>query len=168
MPNLHPPRKSFSRAEFPSIKTPCHLSGGEARPLHALLAPADMGYLASCVNAPPRPLPDLALRRSSPPCFVRETFPLLPFCVISLLRFAPTNPKRTIAIMTKFTDLGLSPLALDAVDALGYTDPTPVQEQAIPAVLAGRDIIAAASRHIPVTNWYSLARLLVCGLVELA
>lgn len=48
-------------------------------------------------------------------------------------------------IMTKqFNELGLSDAALAAVEALGYTAPTPVQEQAIPAVLEGRDVIAAA------------------------
>lgn len=46
--------------------------------------------------------------------------------------------------MTSFDDLGLSEKALDAVRRLGYTDPTPVQEQAIPLALAGRDLIAAA------------------------
>lgn len=44
----------------------------------------------------------------------------------------------------KFYELGLPNEALRAVDDLGYEMPTPVQEQAIPAVLRGRDIIAAA------------------------
>ena len=47
--------------------------------------------------------------------------------------------------MTQFSDLGLSSDALKAVVKLGYEDPTPVQEQAIPVVLEGRDLIAAAS-----------------------
>ena len=47
--------------------------------------------------------------------------------------------------MTQFSDLGLSSDALKAVVKLGYEDPTPVQEQAIPVVLKGRDLIAAAS-----------------------
>lgn len=47
--------------------------------------------------------------------------------------------------MTSFAELGLSDAALHAVDRLGYENPTPVQEQAIPHVLAGRDLIAAAS-----------------------
>ena len=47
--------------------------------------------------------------------------------------------------MTKFADLGLSKDALAAVEKLGYENPTPVQEQAIPLVLEGRDVIAAAS-----------------------
>lgn len=47
--------------------------------------------------------------------------------------------------MTNFADLGLSEAALSAVTTLGYDAPTPVQEQAIPLVLQGRDLIAAAS-----------------------
>ncbi|MEG0417367.1 DEAD/DEAH box helicase [Gordonibacter sp.] len=47
--------------------------------------------------------------------------------------------------MTTFADLGLSETALVAVERMGYTDPTPVQEQAIPLVMEGRDLIAAAS-----------------------
>ncbi|HIW76495.1 MULTISPECIES: DEAD/DEAH box helicase [Gordonibacter] len=47
--------------------------------------------------------------------------------------------------MSHFADLGLSSAALAAVERLGYDAPTPVQEQAIPLVLEGRDLIAAAS-----------------------
>lgn len=47
--------------------------------------------------------------------------------------------------MTKtFEDLGLSEEMLKAVQKLKYANPTPVQEQAIPAALEGRDIIAGA------------------------
>lgn len=59
--------------------------------------------------------------------------------------------------MTKqFNELGLSELALQAVEDLGYTEPTPVQEQAIPAVLAGRDVIAAAKTGTGKTAAFSL------------
>jgi len=43
-----------------------------------------------------------------------------------------------------FTDLGLRPDLLRAVTRSGYTDPTPVQREAIPLVLAGRDLLAGA------------------------
>jgi ATP-dependent RNA helicase RhlE len=43
-----------------------------------------------------------------------------------------------------FADLGLTPELLRAVEAEGYTEPTPVQAQAIPHVLAGRDVLAGA------------------------
>ena len=43
-----------------------------------------------------------------------------------------------------FSELGLSEKVLRAVADLGYESPTPVQRQAIPEVLAGRDLLAAA------------------------
>jgi ATP-dependent RNA helicase RhlE len=43
-----------------------------------------------------------------------------------------------------FADLGLSPELLRAVAEQGYTTPTPIQLQAIPAVLADRDVLAGA------------------------
>ena len=43
-----------------------------------------------------------------------------------------------------FNDLGLVPGLLRAVADKGYTTPTPIQREAIPAVLAGRDVLAGA------------------------
>ena len=43
-----------------------------------------------------------------------------------------------------FSNLGLSPKALDGVRAAGYTDPTPIQLRAIPIVMTGRDLIGSA------------------------
>jgi ATP-dependent RNA helicase RhlE len=43
-----------------------------------------------------------------------------------------------------FSTLGLAPALLRAVSAQGYTEPTPVQREAIPIVLAGRDLLAGA------------------------
>src|SRR6187455_1817142 len=43
-----------------------------------------------------------------------------------------------------FESLGLKPELLRAVADKGYTDPTPIQSEAIPAVLAGRDVLAGA------------------------
>lgn len=43
-----------------------------------------------------------------------------------------------------FTALGLSPKILQAVQDQGYSHPTPIQEQAIPHVLIGRDVMGAA------------------------
>ena len=44
----------------------------------------------------------------------------------------------------KFTDLGLSDALLKAVHDKGYTSPSPIQVKAIPAVISGRDVMAAA------------------------
>ena len=45
---------------------------------------------------------------------------------------------------TGFAGLNLEPALLDAVERLGYTQPTPIQEQAIPQVIAGRDVVGCA------------------------
>jgi ATP-dependent RNA helicase RhlE len=44
-----------------------------------------------------------------------------------------------------FAELGLQPDLMRAVIALGYNAPTKIQEQAIPAALAGRDVLATAA-----------------------
>ena len=43
-----------------------------------------------------------------------------------------------------FSELGLAPELLRAVSEKGYASPTPIQSQAIPAILAGRDVLAGA------------------------
>ena len=43
-----------------------------------------------------------------------------------------------------FSDLGLSPKVLQAVESSGYREPTPIQAQAIPHVLARRDVLGIA------------------------
>src|SRR5205085_4991221 len=43
-----------------------------------------------------------------------------------------------------FTGLGLDPALLRATHELGFTRPTPVQQDAIPPALAGRDVLACA------------------------
>ena len=43
-----------------------------------------------------------------------------------------------------FSHLGLSDKVLAAVASAGYTNPTPIQEQAIPHVLARRDVLGIA------------------------
>jgi ATP-dependent RNA helicase DeaD len=46
--------------------------------------------------------------------------------------------------MATFADLGLSRPILQSLQHLGYEEPTPIQEQAIPELLAGRDVIGQA------------------------
>jgi ATP-dependent RNA helicase DeaD len=46
--------------------------------------------------------------------------------------------------MPSFADLGLSQPLLDALQHLGYESPTPIQEQAIPELLQGHDVIGQA------------------------
>ncbi len=46
--------------------------------------------------------------------------------------------------MTAFRELGLSPEIQQALDELGFEDPTPIQDQAIPELLGGHDVIGQA------------------------
>src|SRR6185312_62053 len=55
-----------------------------------------------------------------------------------------------------FTDLGLSPEVLQAVADAGYTTPNPIQEQAIPYVLTGRDVLGCAQTGTGKTAGFTL------------
>jgi hypothetical protein len=55
-----------------------------------------------------------------------------------------------------FNQLGLSADILRAVDEKGYTVPTPIQEQAIPVVLDGRDLLAGAQTGTGKTAAFTL------------
>ena len=55
-----------------------------------------------------------------------------------------------------FEDLGLSPEVLKAVVDAGYTAPTPIQEQAIPYVLMGRDVLGCAQTGTGKTASFTL------------
>jgi ATP-dependent RNA helicase DeaD len=46
--------------------------------------------------------------------------------------------------VTTFADLGLAPEILDAIRDVGYEQPSPIQEEAIPLLLEGRDVIGQA------------------------
>ncbi len=56
----------------------------------------------------------------------------------------------------EFSELGLSEEILASVEALGYEGPTPIQEQAIPLVLDGRDVVAAAQTGTGKTAAFTL------------
>lgn len=55
-----------------------------------------------------------------------------------------------------FSDLGLSDAVVSAVTDAGYTTPTPIQEQAIPHVLMGRDILGCAQTGTGKTASFTL------------
>ena len=55
-----------------------------------------------------------------------------------------------------FSDLGLCPEILNALTRQGYTEPTPIQAQAIPVVMAGNDVMAAAQTGTGKTAGFTL------------
>jgi len=58
--------------------------------------------------------------------------------------------------VTQFTDLGLAAPLLRALDDAGYTTPTPIQAQAIPTVLEGRDLLGIAQTGTGKTAAFAL------------
>jgi ATP-dependent RNA helicase DeaD len=57
---------------------------------------------------------------------------------------------------TGFSSLGLSPRLLESLVALGYEEPTPVQREAIPPLLAGRDVLGQAATGTGKTAAFAL------------
>ncbi|MCB1507262.1 MAG: DEAD/DEAH box helicase, partial [Hyphomicrobiaceae bacterium] len=63
--------------------------------------------------------------------------------------------------MTTFEELELSEKVLSAVGKAGYTTPTPIQAQAIPHVLAGRDVLGIAQTGTGKTASFTLPMLTI-------
>jgi superfamily II DNA/RNA helicase len=55
-----------------------------------------------------------------------------------------------------FTELGLSPAVLRAVQDVGYKEPTPIQREAIPVILTGRDVLGCAQTGTGKTASFTL------------
>jgi len=66
----------------------------------------------------------------------------------------PVEPERPV-----FADLGLSDAILRAIEEMGYRHPTPIQAQAIPVVLAGRDVMGVAQTGTGKTAGFTLPML---------
>ncbi|MFN9117701.1 MAG: DEAD/DEAH box helicase [Gemmatimonas sp.] len=62
-----------------------------------------------------------------------------------------------------FATLGVDPRIAEALSALGYEEPTPVQRAAIPPLLAGRDVLAQAATGTGKTAAFSLPLLTRIG-----
>ncbi|GHC58321.1 DEAD/DEAH box helicase [Neogemmobacter tilapiae] len=65
--------------------------------------------------------------------------------------------------MTKFSDLALDPRVLQAVAETGYETPTPIQAQAIPHALQGKDVLGIAQTGTGKTASFSLPMITLLG-----
>ena len=91
----------------------------------------------------------------------------LPTCVSSVFHWlplfgqnGPNTKRRSKARSTmNFDELNLAPAILKAVLEQGYETPTPIQQQAIPAVLAGHDLLAGAQTGTGKTAAFTLPML---------
>lgn len=61
--------------------------------------------------------------------------------------------------MTKFSDLNLNPKVLKAIEEAGYETPTPIQAEAIPHALEGRDVLGIAQTGTGKTASFTLPML---------
>ncbi|MDZ4863549.1 MAG: DEAD/DEAH box helicase [Gemmatimonadota bacterium] len=66
----------------------------------------------------------------------------------------PTAPSTSKP--ASFADLGVAPKLVEALTALGYEEPTPIQREAIPPLLAGRDILGQAATGTGKTAAFAL------------
>ncbi|HEX7619712.1 MAG TPA: DEAD/DEAH box helicase, partial [Anaerolineales bacterium] len=57
---------------------------------------------------------------------------------------------------TQFTELNLRPELMQAISALGYTEPTPIQAALIPVMLTGTDVIGQAQTGTGKTAAFAL------------
>ncbi len=69
---------------------------------------------------------------------------------------APDAPAAAAEPLPRFEDFGLAPPILQALAEQGYTTPTPIQAQAIPVVMQGRDVMGAAQTGTGKTAGFSL------------
>lgn len=65
-----------------------------------------------------------------------------------------------------FSELGLRPELVEAVEAKGYTTPSPIQARAIPAILEGRDVLGGAQTGTGKTAAFSLPMLQILAASE--
>jgi ATP-dependent RNA helicase RhlE len=80
--------------------------------------------------------------------------------------FVSTPPLFKEKLMSTFKDLGLTETLLRAVEAQNYSQPTPIQTKAIPAVLEGRDVMGAAQTGTGKTAAFTLPLLQRLGSQE--
>ena len=119
--------------------------------------PADDASEPSADLAPERPA-DLAHESPAPQAAadhgpeagIDPVYDLDPTADIVTIEADPA-PTRTV-----FADLGLSAPLLQAIAEMGYQHPTPIQEQAIPMVLMGRDVMGVAQTGTGKTASFTL------------
>src|SRR5687767_16009151 len=69
-----------------------------------------------------------------------------------------TSPTETTDL-EGFTSLGLRPAVLETLASLGYEEPTPIQREAIPLLLQGRDVLGQAATGTGKTAAFALPML---------
>jgi ATP-dependent RNA helicase RhlE len=82
--------------------------------------------------------------------------PFLPMGLPNTMSDTQLAPMENVAPAVRFEDFGLDPDILRALDDQGYIHPTPIQAEAIPIVMQGRDVMGAAQTGTGKTAGFSL------------
>ncbi|WP_408901890.1 DEAD/DEAH box helicase [Roseococcus thiosulfatophilus] len=140
----------------------------QAAPEPEAPAPQDSAPMEVAAEAaPPEPAPPEAAPAEVTPTEVAPAEPAMaeaPPALAPLLTTAgeqavaeeASAPEEPTAPRTTFADIGLSESILRAVSEAGYIHPTPIQEQAIPIVLMGRDVLGCAQTGTGKTASFTL------------
>ena len=96
---------------------------------------------SSNTNSPLDSIAALALGEDTPVAPAASTSPAAPAPISSI---APVGAAIAVQTGPSFESLGLSADIITALTASGYQVPTPVQQRAIPAALAGRDLLVSS------------------------
>ncbi len=70
-----------------------------------------------------------------------------------------TSPGTTTDLTEGFTSLGLRPAVIETLASLGYEEPTPIQREAVPLLLDGRDVLGQAATGTGKTAAFALPML---------
>ena len=70
-----------------------------------------------------------------------------------------TTPSITADLAEGFTSLGLRPAVVETLASLGYEEPTPIQREAVPLLLEGRDVLGQAATGTGKTAAFALPML---------
>jgi ATP-dependent RNA helicase RhlE len=136
------PGDAAESAAVADVAVPAVVTEAAAEPV---AAPSAAAVLASTADLPAAPVLD-----STPAAAAQFPAPALEPAAA-----APAVVPETAA-QVRFADFGLSPLILRALTDQGYVHPTPIQAQAIPVLLQGRDVMGAAQTGTGKTAGFAL------------
>ncbi len=109
----------------------------------------------STAKAVKKTLEPIALLKIRTVCSIQDFKVIQPGPVPAKRRLRGQKLKKHMS----FDTLGLSAELLRAIDEQGYTQPTPIQSQAIPVILDGRDVMAGAQTGTGKTAGFTLPML---------
>ena len=116
----------------------------------------ERGYCTKRLGSRSKRMPSVPLTSGPLTSLCPLPFALCPFCALCPLPSALYSVRVSVP---RFDSLGLADPIVKAVMALGYEEPTPIQHEAIPVLLAGKDLIGQAGTGTGKTAAFALPML---------